>query len=188
LTGADEVASEDLRGLQSIPRGFLRLLIVRLLQDHEMSGADIMQVLEKRSQRRWRPSPGSLYPMLASLRDEGLIEIVRTEGRTSTYRLSSKGEERVKEVFRHKDKVENSTGLHRLIWLELLDPNDRVHFHMNAVAIGSEALLEYVDQLTQTQRQRLIGRVEKTIDTLGQLLDRLKIGNMDYGRSSNNDD
>lgn len=187
MSGPDEPVSEDLRGLQSIPRGFLKLLIVRLLRDKEMSGTDIMEVLENRSGGKWRPSPGSIYPMLASLKDKGIIEIAKTEGRTSTYRLSRQGEERVKEMFRHRHQVETSTGLHRLIWLELLDPSDRVTFHMNAVTFGSESLLEDARHLTESQRQKLTMRVEKAIDTLQQLLDELRSGNTDDGQSTSND-
>jgi DNA-binding PadR family transcriptional regulator len=39
-----------------------------------------MQAIEERSGGLWRPSPGSIYPTLAQLEDEGLIRSVETEG------------------------------------------------------------------------------------------------------------
>jgi len=184
----DENESEDLRSLQSIPRGFLRLVIARLLQSNEMSGTGIMDVLEKRSQGKWRPSPGSIYPMLASMRHDGLIEAVGAGGRISTYRLSDKGQERFREVLRHKNQVEDRTRLHRLLWLQLLDPNDRAYFHMNAVSIAAEALAADMPQLTQSQRRKLTARIEKAIEELGQLADSMKNGEKSNDGAENSSD
>jgi DNA-binding PadR family transcriptional regulator len=39
-----------------------------------------MQAIEERSEGVWRPSPGSVYPTLAQLEDEGLIHSVEAEG------------------------------------------------------------------------------------------------------------
>jgi DNA-binding PadR family transcriptional regulator len=47
-----------------------------LLAEQPLNGYQIMQEIEKRSDGVWRPSPGSVYPALAQLEDEGLI---RTE-------------------------------------------------------------------------------------------------------------
>ena len=40
-----------------------------------------MQEVEERSGGVWRPSPGSVYPALAQLEDEGLIRSQETDGR-----------------------------------------------------------------------------------------------------------
>jgi DNA-binding PadR family transcriptional regulator len=48
-----------------------------------LNGYQLMQGLEERSDGRWRPSPGSVYPALQQLEDEGLIHSVPTEGETS---------------------------------------------------------------------------------------------------------
>ncbi|RDE14901.1 MAG: hypothetical protein C4K49_06805 [Candidatus Thorarchaeota archaeon] len=180
--------SEDLRGLQSVPRGFLRLVIARLLQSKEMSGTDIMDVLENRSQGKWRPSPGSIYPMLATMRHEGLIEAVGAGGRISTYRLSGKGQERFREVFRHKNQMDDRTRLHRLLWLQLLDPNDRAYFHMNAVSIAAEALASDMSELTQFQRRKLAARIGKAIEKLEQLADTMENGVKSSDGSENSSD
>jgi DNA-binding PadR family transcriptional regulator len=39
-----------------------------------------MQTIEERSEGRWRPSPGSVYPTLAQLEDEGLIRSAEADG------------------------------------------------------------------------------------------------------------
>jgi DNA-binding PadR family transcriptional regulator len=40
-----------------------------------------MQEVEERSDGEWRPSPGSVYPALAQLEDEGLIRTEEVDGR-----------------------------------------------------------------------------------------------------------
>ena len=62
-------------------RGMLRPLILRLLEAGPLSGMELMDLIERRSHHhRWRPSPGSIYPRLKELSDEGLIR-KRGDGR-----------------------------------------------------------------------------------------------------------
>jgi DNA-binding PadR family transcriptional regulator len=62
-------------------RGDVRLAMLMLLSlESPLNGYQLMQGLEERSDGRWRPSPGSVYPALAQLEDEGLIRSVDAEG------------------------------------------------------------------------------------------------------------
>lgn len=45
-----------------------------LLDEEPRNGYGIMQEIEERSAGAWRPSPGSVYPVLAQLEDEGLVQ------------------------------------------------------------------------------------------------------------------
>ena len=54
-------------------RGDVRAAALLLLSEGPLNGYQIMQEIEKRSDGVWRPSPGSVYPALAQLEDEGLI-------------------------------------------------------------------------------------------------------------------
>ena len=51
----------------------LRFWILSLLAESPKNGAEIMSSIEDASQGWWRPSPGTVYPLLTSLKDEGLI-------------------------------------------------------------------------------------------------------------------
>jgi DNA-binding PadR family transcriptional regulator len=46
-----------------------------------MHGYEMMQELSERTQGLWRPSPGSLYPALQLLEDQGLVRSSSTDGR-----------------------------------------------------------------------------------------------------------
>ena len=61
------------RGGGRARRGDVRLALLRLLGEEPRNGYQLMQAIEERSGGRWRPSPGSVYPTLAQLEDEGLI-------------------------------------------------------------------------------------------------------------------
>ncbi len=55
-------------------RGDVRAAILLLLEEQPRNGYSLIQEVEQRSSGAWRPSPGSIYPALAQLEDEGLIE------------------------------------------------------------------------------------------------------------------
>jgi DNA-binding PadR family transcriptional regulator len=68
------------RGMRA-PRGDVRAAMLQLLGDSSMHGYQLMQQIAERSQGAWRPSPGTIYPVLAQLEDEGLVEVTRSHGR-----------------------------------------------------------------------------------------------------------
>src|SRR4051794_38976650 len=54
-------------------RGDVRDALLLLLAEEPRNGYQLMQEIEARSDGVWRPSPGSVYPALAQLEDEGLV-------------------------------------------------------------------------------------------------------------------
>ena len=71
-------------------RGDVRSAVLRLLNESPMHGYQIMNEIETRSGGAWKPSPGSVYPTLQLLVDEGLLEVKETKGRR-TYSLTKEG-------------------------------------------------------------------------------------------------
>ena len=68
-------------------RGGLRVWVLSLLARGPKNGAEIMNAIEEMSQGWWRPSPGSIYPLLDALVQEGLAA-KRDDGR---YELTPTG-------------------------------------------------------------------------------------------------
>ena len=77
-------------------RGDVRAALLVLLDEQPHSGYSLMEELERRSNGAWRPSPGSVYPTLQQLEDEGLIAPEPGEGRTP-YALTEAGKAYVDE-------------------------------------------------------------------------------------------
>jgi DNA-binding PadR family transcriptional regulator len=62
-------------------RGDVRTALLLLIAEEPRNGYQLMQAIEDRSDGRWRPSPGSVYPSLSQLEDEGLIRSSELDGR-----------------------------------------------------------------------------------------------------------
>lgn len=62
-------------------RGNVRAAVLALLVERPMHGYEMIQELDTRTGGIWRPSPGSIYPTLQLLEDEGLIVSESSEGR-----------------------------------------------------------------------------------------------------------
>jgi DNA-binding PadR family transcriptional regulator len=62
-------------------RGDVRAAILALLAEAPMHGYQIIQELTERTQGAWSPSPGSVYPALQLLQDEGLVSAAETDGK-----------------------------------------------------------------------------------------------------------
>ena len=67
-------------GGRRMRRGDIRRAILSALQEGPAHGYGVMRRLEEMSGGLWRPSPGSVYPHLQMLEDEGMVRFVR-EGR-----------------------------------------------------------------------------------------------------------
>ena len=62
-------------------RGDVRAAILNLLAEGPMHGYQLMQTIAERSEGRWTPSPGAIYPTLSVLADEGLVQLTESDGR-----------------------------------------------------------------------------------------------------------
>ena len=75
-----------------VPKGFLRYRLLRMLNEKPMSGSEVMSEIEKQTNGQWKPSPGSIYPLLAWLQDQAYIkEAAQQESGTRQYALTEQG-------------------------------------------------------------------------------------------------
>ena len=82
-------------------RGNVRAAALALLAEQAMNGYQIIQEISERSGGVWRPSPGSIYPALQQLEDEGLIRVEAESGRRA-FQLTDEGRSYVEA---HPDEV-----------------------------------------------------------------------------------
>jgi DNA-binding PadR family transcriptional regulator len=62
-------------------RGDIRAAVLQLLLAGPKHGYQLIQEISERSGGAWTPSPGSMYPTIAQLEDEGLVTVTMEEGR-----------------------------------------------------------------------------------------------------------
>ena len=71
-------------------RGDVRSALLIALLDGPGHGYELIQHLEEKTEGRWRPSPGSVYPALQLLTDEGLVTATERDGKR-TFELTDEG-------------------------------------------------------------------------------------------------
>ena len=78
------------RGRGRMRRGDVRAAALALLAERPMHGYEMIQELSARTNGIWQPSPGSIYPALQMLEDEGLISS-QQEGGKRLFELTDAG-------------------------------------------------------------------------------------------------
>ncbi|MFF2485719.1 PadR family transcriptional regulator [Microbacterium sp. NPDC058062] len=73
-----------------VAKGDVRAAVLAILAEKPMHGYQIIQEIEERSDGAWKPSPGSVYPTLQMLADEGLVAAEESNGK-KTYSLTEAG-------------------------------------------------------------------------------------------------
>jgi len=71
-------------------RGDVRSAVLAVLADRPLHGYEVIRQLEERSGGMWSPSPGSVYPTLQMLQDEGLLTSSEQDGKR-VYALTEAG-------------------------------------------------------------------------------------------------
>src|SRR3954468_14896136 len=71
-------------------RGDVRAALLLLIEGGAQNGYQLIQEIERRTDGLWKPSPGSVYPALQQLEDEGLVHAVEFEGKRA-YALTDEG-------------------------------------------------------------------------------------------------
>jgi DNA-binding PadR family transcriptional regulator len=122
----------------------LRMVIVRMLAGSPKNGVELMGEIEKMTQGWWRPSPGSIYPVLEQLKDEGLIK-KKDDGR---YELTEKAQ----------DEMEWSFG-----------PSFRKPRSIEETIAEVSGFVSYVEEVSKSDPEKIEPYAEKLAD----LADRL---------------
>ena len=73
----------------------LRKWVMYIVKDQPRNGVEIMDAVEGSSQGWWRPSPGSIYPLLDSMVTEGILK----KSEDKKYSLTDRGREEVERPF-----------------------------------------------------------------------------------------
>ena len=81
-----------MRHTAMVPKGFIRCQVLESLSEKPMSGSELINEIESRTNGRWKPSPGSIYPLLAWLQDNGHVkELPMDQSGMKRYELTESG-------------------------------------------------------------------------------------------------
>ena len=150
------------RGGRRARRGDIRAAILLLLAEEPRNGYGVMQEVEERSGGIWRPSPGSVYPALNQLEDEGLIRASEQDGR-KTYVLTDEGSA-------HVDQNRERMGTP---WS---DVGEGASGELNELRQALHAVAAAAMQVAQTGSKEQLAEARAVLDTARRDLYRLLAG------------
>ena len=105
---------------KEIRRAFLKFIVLKIIKEKPTHGYEIIKTVELRSNGRWTPSTGSVYPILESLESNGFIRSEEIE-RKKVYAITPRGIEALDRMTQKK--------------LELLNEMSRI---INSMTEGNE--------------------------------------------------
>jgi len=114
--------------------GDMKYVMLKLLKDKPRHGYEIMKALEERMHGCYSPSPGTVYPTLQWLEDEGLVKAKEVDGK-KVYEITPEG---LKFLDEHKDVVEDifdrvSDAVDQALGGAMIDVNQNVARLMKTV-------------------------------------------------------
>jgi DNA-binding PadR family transcriptional regulator len=130
-------------------KGDVRSAILSLLAEAPASGYGLMKSIAEKTQDAWRPSPGSVYPTLAQLVDEQLIEPTDPTAARSDFRLTETGQAYVAE---HGEQIAAAWDI---------DAGDEDGKLRGAAMKLMGALRQFGADATPDQRQRAAEKVDQ---------------------------
>jgi DNA-binding PadR family transcriptional regulator len=99
-----------LRHTAMVPKGFIRYHVLEALSQKPMSGSELMETIESHTGGFWKPSPGSIYPLLAWLQVNEYIIELPVENGLKRYELTENGKSLLNEQKKIRKQVREEVG------------------------------------------------------------------------------
>ena len=129
-----------------VPRGLLRHISFQFLIEGPMSGSEIVDRIEECTD--WRPSPGSIYPLLSHMQERGFIRVHENEDPTlKRFELTEEGRSHVEEFLAHGEHMKSrNRNIRKMYW--------RLHMGMTEELYASlGALLDAIEKVYAGHRE-----------------------------------
>ncbi len=151
---------------QSVPRGFLRLYLMTMLSMGQENGYSIMQKINERTEGAWRPGPGTIYPLLRELEDEGKIKEAGGAGRarTKAYTLTPKGKRDLEEIRRAVATVGRKESVMMRLFSDLLPGTVFAAMIVNRYREGADVFRQKVSEIPQPERNLLLKELRRLLE------------------------
>jgi DNA-binding PadR family transcriptional regulator len=160
-----------------VPKGFIRYQVLELLSEKPMSGSEIISEIEKKTGGRWKPSPGSIYPLLSWLQENSFIEEVASEeGGIKRYNLTEKGkalyeeQKKIRAKFRKDARFMPPPFLGGL-WFRI--PPEKTRELRDSMFRVFSAFFELGNSLEKKFSEQAIENVEKILNETAEKLEEL---------------
>ena len=166
-----------MRHTAMVPKGFIRYHVLESLGEKPMSGSEIMDEIEKTTNGLWKPSPGSVYPLLAWLQDNGYVEELPTDRNgLKRYQLTQNGKNLLEEQRKIRIKFRKEAKLFAppflgALWFKI-PPEKTVEVRETMRRLMS-AFFELGGNLEQKFSEVALEQARKVLDETAEKLEEL---------------
>jgi DNA-binding PadR family transcriptional regulator len=95
-------------------RGALKFMILSLLQEKPMYVYEIIKSINAKTNGLYKPSTGSIYPILRGLIKQGYVKVEEKDGK-KIYSLTEEGRKKFEEIKAEKDLIRNNPVKKKLV-------------------------------------------------------------------------
>ena len=151
-----------------IPRGLLHHLSLVLLRSGPKSGSELTEQIQEYTD--WRPSPGSIYPLLSNLQEHGLIEPYDDgEAGIKRFKLSEKGLNEIDSHPQLEDEFRKRNRTIRKIYWRLMKgmPED-VYESFAGIIDSLESTWNQIDDNQVTRFKGILDNTKTELMKLGK--------------------
>lgn len=150
-----------------IPKGILRHVVIPLLNQRPMSGSELMEEIEEYTE--WKPSPGSIYPLLAQLQEENIIEPHTSEDpNLKRFNLTERGKKLLEDIMQHDEHFRSrQRSMRKIYW--------KLHHEMpEEVYARFASVIEKIEEVNKKAQNsleisiRLIEILDETVQKLSE--------------------
>lgn len=151
-----------------IPRGLLHHIALILLKSEPMSGSELTERIEQYTE--WRPSPGSMYPLLSNLQKRGMIEPYENGvAGIKRFTLTEKGREGVEAHGHHEEEFrKRNRNIRRMYWRLLKNMPEDVYESFGGLIDSLDETWNSIEDHEVTRFKELLDNTRSELDRIGK--------------------
>ena len=162
----------------------LDILVLSIIENYDgISGYDLARSINKKFNKLWHASPGTIYPLLNRLAKKGFIEmevVIKNNRNIKLYRITESGQIRLKEVLKNnlEPSIDTLGEFLRTIVQTWIPNEDRINSMMSCFPYNREHSHRHIDtedySLTNIERvKRILGELNSSKSRISKRLDHI---------------
>jgi DNA-binding PadR family transcriptional regulator len=165
-----------MRHTAMVPKGFIRYHVLNALSEKPMSGSELMEQIEQRSASGfWKPSPGSIYPLLSYLQESGYIKELPTENGMKRYQLTETGKSLLEEQKTIMKKFKETMGFQQSPFSNFLakvPPEKAAKIH-DTIRHAGNAMFQLSIALQENFSEKALEEATKAVEEAAEKLEEV---------------
>jgi DNA-binding PadR family transcriptional regulator len=165
-----------MRHTAMVPKGFIRHQLLEALNEKPMSGSEIMEQIQKQTGSFWKPSPGSIYPLLAWLQDNEYVKEMPSENGMKRYELTQSGKGLLEEQKRIRKKFREEAGFMPGQFFENFMPNipsEKMHEIRDTMRNFAKAMFQMGNSLRDSYSEQSLNEALRVVDEASKKLEEI---------------